>query len=454
MTIKLAKDSVVRKALSIERKNLLDHAAASIERILPHVSVSRWDEAGDLPSAARWGSNQRKEIRVCFRIPVGADSWRSLCTTVRRKQSSQADGTAALRTLDIEEHRLCDVIATRLANWIASPGLDEAALHALRDSFDEGVIAEYLGEKLGGESAVNTLLRQLHALSEQTYENSSIAFGCLLDPAGATTLEATFPDALLDTKKYRVLSDGYRTAYRFTASESPIVLEDLDEVEPSAGGTGYYPTWIRRLAARCTNGVIGVALSRQGDILVIQNRQLRLTYRYGQWQYWNHAHLVNLLRRLARAQHVPPTLIGRVVGTLYRSALDIAFRRSGGLLVLLRNRGKLRELVRKGDAIGDSGQTREDRLFGEFVASQRVQSLPRNVIADLAAVDGAIVMANSGQVLAYGAILSPKKKGHLRGSEGSRTKAAIGASNYGLAIKISADGGIAFFSEGKEFLKV
>ena len=424
MTIKFGRKSVLRKALSVERKSLLDHAAASIERILPHASVSRWEEGDDQPAAARWASAQRREIRVRFRISVGPDSWRSLSATVRRKQTDQADGGVALRTLDLEEHRICDVIAKRLSNWIGSPDLDEAARHALIDSFDEGVIAAYLGEKLGGESIVNTLLKQLHGLSEQTYENSAIAFGCLLDPAGATTLGAAFPATLLEIKKYRVLSDGYRTAYRFTASQLPIVLEDLEDSETLPPGDGYYPTWIRRLAVRCTDGVIGIALSRQGDILVIQNRQLRLTYRFGQWQYWNHAHLVDLLRKLARAQHVPPKLIGRVVKTLYRSALDISFRRSGGLLVLLKNKGKLHDLVRKGDAIGDPGQTPDDVQFGTFVASQRIQSLSRNVIADLAAVDGAIVMANSGTVLAYGAILGPKKKGSLRGSEGSRTKAA------------------------------
>ncbi len=63
-------------------------------------------------------------------------------------------------------------------------------------------------------------------------------------------------------------------------------------------------------------------------------------------------------------------------------------------------------------------------------------------------------MENSGRILAYGAVLRPKKQGTLKGSEGSRTKAAIGASNYGVAVKISSDGEIAVYHSGKEFIRM
>jgi DNA integrity scanning protein DisA with diadenylate cyclase activity len=65
-----------------------------------------------------------------------------------------------------------------------------------------------------------------------------------------------------------------------------------------------------------------------------------------------------------------------------------------------------------------------------------------------------VVLANSGKILAYGAILQPKKVGRLRGSEGSRTKAAIGASNYGLALKISSDGDMTVYYKGEEFFRM
>ena len=202
-------------------------------------------------------------------------------------------------------------------------------------------------------------------------------------------------------------------------------------------------------AGRC-----GIALSRQGDILVFDEGTLRFTYRYGQWQYWNHVHLIKLLRDRAKAQRVPKQVLGRVVGAIYRAALDVSFRRSGGLFVILHNRHSLHEIVRNGDAIADSGRQGADAAFDGVVASKTIQSLPRSVAVELASLDGAVILRNSGQVVAYGAVLQPKKSGRLRGSEGSRTKAAIGASNYGLAVKISSDGDISVYHDGKAFIRV
>jgi DNA integrity scanning protein DisA with diadenylate cyclase activity len=83
-----------------------------------------------------------------------------------------------------------------------------------------------------------------------------------------------------------------------------------------------------------------------------------------------------------------------------------------------------------------------------------MHSLSRSVAVELASLDGAVVLANSGEILAYGAILQPKKIGRTRGTEGSRTKAAIGASKYGIAVKVSSDGDIKVYFDGKDFIGI
>lgn len=98
--------------------------------------------------------------------------------------------------------------------------------------------------------------------------------------------------------------------------------------------------------------------------------------------------------------------------------------------------------MRPGEAIADAKRDKRDLEFDGVINKHPIQSLPRAVAVELASLDGALVFANSGYLLAYGAILQPKRAGKLRGTEGSRTKAAIGASNYGLAIKVSSDGDI------------
>jgi len=142
------------------------------------------------------------------------------------------------------------------------------------------------------------------------------------------------------------------------------------------------------------------------------------------------------------------------VGSIYRAALDISFRRSGDLFVILHNQNDIHQIVRMGDAIGDSTRDRPDRDFDVVVQSHKMQSMARGVAVEIASLDGAVVLANSGKILAYGAVLQPKKAGRLRGSEGSRTKAAIGASNYGLAVKIGSDGDITVYFDGAEFFHI
>lgn len=74
--------------------------------------------------------------------------------------------------------------------------------------------------------------------------------------------------------------------------------------------------------------------------------------------------------------------------------------------------------------------------------------IDRRVIADLAGLDGALVVDRSGKVLAFGAMT---KSAHSS-QQGARTRAAIGASREGVVIKVSSDGNIDFVRDGnREF---
>ena len=146
--------------------------------------------------------------------------------------------------------------------------------------------------------------------------------------------------------------------------------------------------------------------------------------------------------------------MGKVVASVYRAALDVSFRRSGALFVVLHNRHDLDDIVRTGDELGSDKRKGADQEFDDLLDGYTIQGLPREVVVELASLDGAVVVDNSGQLRAYGAVLRPRQKGRLKGTEGSRTQAAIGASNYGLAVKISSDGDITVYHDGQEFLGV
>ena len=142
------------------------------------------------------------------------------------------------------------------------------------------------------------------------------------------------------------------------------------------------------------------------------------------------------------------------MASIYRAALDVSFRRSGGMFVVLRNSARLSQVVRAADQIGHPKRGALSKQFDAALPARRIQDLPRTLILELAALDGAIVLSNQGALRAYGAVLEPKRRGRIDAEEGSRTKAAIGASNYGLAVKISSDGDITVYARGKEFIRV
>ena len=450
------KNSRLKRSLEEHGATFISYVLGAIQRILPHVEQSNWIEGGWAPSGSVWTSSSRTAIR--FTITFGDEDGpksRSLSALIRRRGDAN-------KTLDMREYDICRKIFERISEIAGDMNgrpLNEYSsetIAALRNSFDAFVVAKHLEEHFSLQMPVGPVFSALRQLSEQTYENKALVFGCLLGgepefPDGV----AAFPRPFLESKKYKALSDGYRTAYEVSNDGQISGFVELDGyTRNSLTEKHFFPDWSESLARASLTGRCAIALTRQGDILVFDRGVLRFTYRYGKWQYWNHTHVVGLLRDRAKAQKVPKHVLGRVVGTIYRVALDVSFRRSGGLFVVLHRKTAIHEIVRAGDAIGDPKRAPADAEFDRVVGRHKMQSLPRSVAVELASLDGAVVLANSGEILAYGAVLQPKRAGHTSGAEGSRTKAAIGASNYCLAVKVSSDGDISVYHHGEKFISI
>jgi hypothetical protein len=454
MDFKVRRNSALARRLGTNWVRLLEHSLASLTRLLPHTESSDWQiEAGSGRPRAAFADQNRRSLNLSVGVPAGDRSW-TLRGVLRRR--SIPDGVGAIsRTIDLRERDLAECVVLEIAEMMSSFRVgDTATADALRAGFEERVVARHLGKHHDLELDLAAWFSALRQLAEQSYENKSLTFGCIISTADRTAPESgsQFPVDFLERKRYRALSDGYRTAYRVSSKGAIIGFSDLPPRPPE--GHRYYPKWCDDLAAHSQGNRLGLCLTRQGDLLVLDGGRLTFTYRFGRWQYWNHNHIVDLIANAARVQHVLPAQVSGVVRSIYRAALDVAFRRSGGLFVILRNRNNLRRIVRPGDAIGDRGRPKLDAAFDTVLDDVRVQTASRTVVAELAALDGAVVMANTGQILAYGAVLDPRRKGRVRAAEGSRTKAAIGASNYGLAVKISSDGDITVYAVGKKLIAV
>lgn len=454
MPFRIPSSRRLAKDLGRDRAAFLERCVNSISSILPHIDATGWRIHDYEPTQVKWASNKLLELKVQIGIKVARGY--SLTFAVRRKRLPAGVG-AISRTLSKRERVICESIASLVGSIFADESvLQITSLIALDRIFEELVVAEYLRKFHDLEFDPEKLFRAFRLLAEQTYEKSALTFGCIIDPfrTGVPQDEFEFPDAFLEKKRYRVLSDGYRTSYVVSKEGYFTQFADLPTSTGSAPPRSYFPEWSRDMAMQCRNGRIGVLLTRHGDILILEAGTLRLTYRAGHWQYWNHSHLVDLLRSSARAQRVSPKIIGFVVNRLYRAALDSSFRRSGALFVLLRNRQQAGDLVRAADLIGNQSRPQIDEAFDLGLPSRLIQRLPTPLLVELASLDGAVVVNNSGELMAYGAVLDPKRKGRADAEEGSRTKAAIGASKYGLALKVSADGEIVAYREGREFIRI
>jgi hypothetical protein len=98
-------------------------------------------------------------------------------------------------------------------------------------------------------------------------------------------------------------------------------------------------------------------------------------------------------------------------------------------------------------------QTPSRRHLLHVLAGRTVTDLDPSLLDALATLDGAVVTDRIGQLLAVGAILRhppatfPGTEPGI--TEGARTTAAMAASRYGPVLKVSEDGMITFFDDGR-----
>lgn len=140
---------------------------------------------------------------------------------------------------------------------------------------------------------------------------------------------------------------------------------------------------------------------------------------------------------------------------LFTAALNLAERRRGGLFVVLADPADARQLLAPGDRLDAPHPARGDSRSKEelqyLLRGKSALDLTPSVLESIARIDGAIVLDQASNLLAFGAILRHQAEPELERyiAEGGRTTAAIVASRFGPVLKVSEDGGIAFYAGGR-----
>lgn len=411
-----------------------DDVALALRRLteaLPHLEVSSWDVAPEGDPRGAWVRTTGASAGAlqCHLSLGGAHLFaRASGPTGRIARADQV----ILRELAEEARQLLEV-----------PGGARGSLADFGLATFARALARLPRPRLEWE-AVSATLRGLRALASETYEGHRISYGLIFT---GRARRGDAPPLSLENKRFKTLTDGFSTALLLDRRCGLAGLVALVASREGVRSGPARPWWFGSLADTAARfGGVGVALTRGGDLLVAHRRQLVVSQRSGLWMLWRHSELLDRIRQSWRTRGRRDQL-DHVIVALYRVALELALRRSGGLLVVASSReGGRRLVVSKRELLGSPRRRAEERRLDASLAGQVVHRADRRIVADLASVDGALIVDRAGRLMAYGAMVRTSSS---PSAQGARSRAAVAASRMGLAMMVSADGGISVFRHGK-----
>lgn len=312
---------------------------------------------------------------------------------------------------------------------------------------------------------VSEVIEILRVAALSTYENHPISTGVLLlgtdhDPMAPDDHRVNGPHysgALTSIKSFFRLADGVRTVFLVARDGRLINIVDVDRwaTQVSHGAALAVPcaeAYSAHARATLFGGHVGVVLSPQREIKVFAQGEQVFAFRNADW------HLLDLTAKYQMWE----AAVGErsLARRLFQTALDLSDARQGALFVVLRQPLQtLADLVITEDRLDvepvqgdDDPDTPSRRHLFHVLAGRTVTELDASVLAALATLDGAVVCDRHGHLLAAGAILRHPPTERLNGTrmpEGARTTAAMAASHYGPVLKVSEDGLVTCFDDGR-----
>lgn len=302
------------------------------------------------------------------------------------------------------------------------------------DSLYESAVVWGISQWLGGgkknaDFTIYKIIRQLMSWSMKTYEGNRVRFGVLIDIVNSQEDEKTdkidFVN-LLNHDSAALVSDGMATY--FVVSPNGTVLHITDEqVVFNSDQTPFSPIELKKVCEASIKDNIGICLSSSGDLYCFKRKQLRIARINGKWVCFSyesfHQALINDIQD------------EKLVKEIYNTCLDVSFARTGGCLAICHSSNKDKENLE--DIIPNIAESEKKFPLIPQIHNKNFFDLPRQIRKEYLGIDGATIIGFKGELLRVGAIInsvSPDSDG------GGRKAAAMRLSQFGIAIKISADG--------------
>jgi len=253
--------------------------------------------------------------------------------------------------------------------------------------------------------------------------------------------------ALLSEKWIRAVVDGSRVALVADRNTGQIeAFLSLAELSPDNAEHRYAPHWrLASLQSVLTTSLRDIALvaSPHGDIFILTGQGSVYQKAQGRWQLLEYEGLHTLLSTHTR-------LGEDVVISVLRAILDLSYERTGALFCLLDSQGSIGELVPDHEDSKRANRNLRSSLKGKSICDWT----QRQVITAAAAMDGGVVLDSQGEVIDIACMFAPPPEAAEQDSKvsrepGARAQAAWRASFRGVAIKVSEDGPISVYKQGR-----
>jgi DNA integrity scanning protein DisA with diadenylate cyclase activity len=256
--------------------------------------------------------------------------------------------------------------------------------------------------------------------------------------------------ALTSIRSFHRLCDGLQTLALVNEEGLLVELVDVQRWTEVYSGFDLPVPPASRYESHCRATLCGghtcLVLTPNGEIKVFSEGAQVFNFIDGRW------HLTDAVEKYQ--QWMAAVGNDKLAEKLYRVAVNLAEERRGGLFVILDDAALAAGFIAPGDLLERelslSGSVGSKDQLHYLLRDKLLVDLPATVIESIARIDGGIVMDRDSRLRAFGAILrlgSPVESPEGV-AEGGRTTAAIGASRFGNALKVSEDGAVSFYRDG------
>lgn len=363
----------------------------------------------------------------------------------------------------------CVRVLKPLMNSYFASSISEIEINScINESIEMSIIAIAAGKKIvptkqnkqppsNFEHVVRGISRMLHGLnkwSNRTYEGRKIpySFVLALDKIKVRNIDTLC--LFLEDDASALLTDGI-SSYLEMGEEICYKVAKYCDAEQLDNNMPLVPYRFSSFGNACSGRNLGVVLTVQGDILFIKKKKLIFAKRNNDWHSYDYDAFNSALFKDVPEMHVGANSKNNIIKMIYLTCLDVAFARTGGCLAVC-HRSSLHDLkkcinhndIHKEFYKGEREYYHNKRLVLEDVVINKTpfHEMCRKARQELLGVDGATVILTDGRFVTTGAIMDNKFKNELKDMHGgARTKIAMKLSEFGIAIKISADGYIECF---------